>query len=78
MEIISAEEINNSVTPGLRIIPNILDERVTKEVNRFLSLHPQYEEDRGYLVQTLLNAFDRYGEIATISLPGCEEDTIQK
>ena len=51
----------------LVIVPNDLQAAIDREVGRFLALHPEAESERERMGQDLLEAFDRYGVVATLA-----------
>ena len=55
------------MTRRMVIVPNSLSAAITAEIDRFVALHPEAEDERALLEADLLNAFDRYGVVATIA-----------
>ena len=51
-----------------RIIPDYLDEAITKKLDEAIAKHPDAEKDRAVLRSQLLDAVDKYGYIPDFDL----------
>jgi hypothetical protein len=56
------------------IVPNELSAAITAEIDRFVALHPEADDERALLEADLLSAFDRYGVVATIAPKEATDD----
>ena len=56
------------------VIPNDLSAAITAEIDRFVALHPEAEDERALLEADLLRAFDIYGVVATIAPKGATDE----